>query len=574
VVHASECTESCDASYPDGEIIKFCGTDLVTYETHYKAVGKHCYFNCGISAYYQGSCGCPNGCFADFKRGQCVTSTTGTSQCQCEEGWGGEDCSLPAKGHTCSLHGSLSTSASSPTGYLCQCDRGFTGSDCSTAVFGLGAAPWGEIFDDGKQYHGDKYGDDHPLFNVSNLASIHLTVSEEDYLSQLYPWNCYNASYVPASFYFDSNTGPSAERIRQSFDKVGLRIKGAWSRMDLKKGFNVKFDKYSKGQVFFDVAKIGLKPGADDDDTFVKNMLYTNFQRAAEVPVQRGSYVTLYLNGRYQGLYFMHEDVDPAFIQSRYKGDQGSGNLFKMTHDVNLRYYGDDVVTYQTTYSYYPNGVAYNSYELASSTTNDWTDLVEFLSFVNKSSDAQFADEVESRIDVPMLLKGLVVESFMLGGDGFIKGQNYYFYHSDVKETPNQWSVFNDDFDQEFYFNGIGMPSDDPNIFTYVSKSVGNSDYNPLVSRLLAINKYRNLYVSYYQTFLEKTFGSTSAQQPTERFMALYSFVLPWVAQDKLWAISEGVDFQHFMLCAQNTTANLSYRYRDTWKQIQDYLRP
>jgi spore coat protein CotH len=114
--------------------------------------------------------------------------------------------------------------------------------------------------------------------------------------------------------------------------------------MDMKKGWTIKMDHFVKGQeIAGDVDKLNLKPGADSDDVLLKNMLYTNFQRALGVPVERGSYALLYINDIFTGLYFMHEQVDKIFISSRYKIDNGDGNLFKMNRDVYLRYLGDNV---------------------------------------------------------------------------------------------------------------------------------------------------------------------------------------------------------------------------------------
>ena len=53
----------------------------------------------------------------------------------------------------------------------------------------------------------------------------------------------------------------------------------------------------------------------------------------------------------------------------------------------------------------------------------DWSDLVDVLYYLNTTTDLQkFQDTIEERMDIDMLLKGLVVESFLMGVDGYLNG--------------------------------------------------------------------------------------------------------------------------------------------------------
>ena len=151
-----------------------CGTDLITHVTHYSAVSStsSCYREtCAVMTYYYGSCGCPNDCFESYKQGKC--SMDGT--CSCEFGWAGKDCSLVTYGNPCSLHGTLIPRGSDENEFpidYCDCDDGFTGIDCSSPVFSAGFLPWGNIFDGSEYTKEDKYGDNHPIWNTSLIATI------------------------------------------------------------------------------------------------------------------------------------------------------------------------------------------------------------------------------------------------------------------------------------------------------------------------------------------------------------------------------------------------------------------
>ena len=285
------------------------------------------------------------------------------TKCSCRDGWSGNDCSLPVAGNTCSDHGAFQAAEDSSNSILtdrCQCDSKFTGTNCQSPVFPYLAAPWADLFPDGKEYSSSyNYQDQHPVFNLSVLARIHITMPADSLLSQLYTANTYTADYVNASIIFDNG-----DAIQEHMDSVGVKIKGAYSRMDFKKGWSIKFNKYVSGQKLKGLKKIGLKPGSDPDDVHLKNGLYTALQRAMGVPTPRGSYALLYMNSVFYGLFFMVEDVDDGFMAQRVEGDDGSGDLFQMNQDVFLQYEGDNVTNYQTSFLPYPTGDPQYRYEL------------------------------------------------------------------------------------------------------------------------------------------------------------------------------------------------------------------
>jgi len=129
----------------------------------------------------------------------------------------------------------------------------------------------------------------------------------------------------------------------------------------------------------------------------------------------------------------------------------------------------------------------------------------------------------------------------------------------------------NDDFDEVFYYSSLGVPEENPDVFQYVVSAENSEYYNPLNSRVMQIEKYRNQYVQYYKTFLNVIFGSDSLQQPTTRYSAAMQFVLPWVRKDYLWRVSKGVSVEEFVHDAEFTIANLPLRYNQVSDQINAY---
>ena len=281
---------------------------------------------------YEGVCGCPNGCFSDVGYGSCVMADHSSSVppiCVCSPSFTGADCSQPTTSNTCSLHGKIvspsSKSSSFPFDY-CSCELGFSGIGCETESLIASSHPWKTVFGSSDDvYPNDDYKDDHPVFNISALATLRIEIDPAALLNLLLPENLYTEDYAPATLFFDNGI------VQETVSDVGFKVKGVTSRLVNKKGWNLKFNEFgNKGRTFFGSQKIGFKAGSVADDTLIKAMMYTDLSRAAGVPVQRASYATIYINGVYNGVYFMHEDIDPAFLTSRLEGDDGKGDMFKV----------------------------------------------------------------------------------------------------------------------------------------------------------------------------------------------------------------------------------------------------
>lgn len=411
--------------------------------------------------------------------------------------------------------------------------------------------PWGEIF--GSEYGGDdKYENEHPVFNLSVMGSIYVELSEENYLYTLDPVNFENQTYVPATMFFDNGA------VREKFDKVGFKIKGSSSRKNQKKPWAISINEYDEDASLRGVKKIGLKNGYEshNTDTFAKSRLYVGFSFAAGAPTYRASYVRLYVNRMFVGLYFMHEDIGKDFFRSRFDEDDGEGNFYKChTH---LPYYGDNATYYQTNGKYEQN-----------SGNGDWADLVEFLAFVNATSDAEFYDSVEERLGVNNLLSFMIVESFLLQSDNFAKANNFGLYHRRKEGKSAQMQLIEWDFDQTLEMVD-GVWAAPTNIFEFWgSRGATWPDANILPMRILASAEYNQTYAVNYRKFLTALFGSDSAQQPVDHFTQQAQFLYDSWAQDKLLQLCYGLyNASDFILYAERTRTQLLDRYLDVMAQL------
>jgi hypothetical protein len=554
---ATTCTETCDATYPNGYPVTMCGTDLLTHVTSQEAAeGEDCYHDvCQVTTLHYGPCGCPNECFASFGYGTCSDS------CACNAGWGGKDCSQPTEGNKCSLHGHVvmpgSKESSLPYPY-CACDEGFTGTDCSSPVFSQGHLPWGQVFPGNEYTSKDKYQDDHPVWNTSLFATIHVNLDDAVYLDMLQPWNEQNETYRQATFSFNNGY------VRESFSSVGIRLKGQGCRSHSKKCFAVKFNEFVKGQEFKGMERLGFKSGDNDDDILAKEMLYVDMMRATGAPTQRTSYALFYINDVFMGLYFIHEDNGVEYVDSRLPNDDGTGNYYKFGGGVYMQYLGSDVTIYQNN----------SNYEQRSG-NGDWTDLVDFFAYLNQSTDNEFAETIEDRMYTDQLLRNMIVESFMLGTDGMTRnGRNYNLYHLQDDKHPKRFTVMDYDFDLSFEFKDDGTPyigNQYLDVFGFFVRAPTTKNYNPLVNRLLAISKYNSTYLSMYSQFTEGLFGSLSPKQPSILHGERMNFILPWVQKDRMFYLSSGMTVEEFVRKAEITCQKLNERYVNITMQIRSY---
>jgi hypothetical protein len=293
---ATACTAACDAKGGSGSKTVFCGSDKVTYNATRDAVvsDNDCYASCGVSVLYVGPCGCPNFCGNAFARGACSGG-----RCVCKSGWGGEDCmSVSCPHNACSGHGSCSAAQQ-----RCLCSLGFTGPACETQVPAVGVLPpWTQPVVPGPPQYSplDPYGDNHPVFNLSSMPTVRITLPEDALLDELYPFNLFNDSYADGEMSFFS------ESVQMTGVPIGIRPKGMSTRTDIKKPWDIKFK--GKGG-FFGLKKVGIKNGNGsdpDDDSVMKAVLTFLFGRAVGIPVSRTGFLALYLNSRYQGKKFFY----------------------------------------------------------------------------------------------------------------------------------------------------------------------------------------------------------------------------------------------------------------------------
>ena len=562
---ASICTEACDKTSPRGEqTYVFCGTDGETHSATRAAVDfGACYSYCGVSVLYVGQCGCPNDC---GNNGVCSPK----GACVCNRGWGGMDClSVACPDNSCSGHGACVSSAAGQD--YCACDAGFTGPFCGQAVPGFRAPLWDGVIPRSRPEYapGDPFGDAHPVLNLSAVGTMRITLDEDVFAGYLlYPFNLYNASYMPARMSFTN------EAVQVWDVPIKWRVKGQSTRTNIKKAWDIKF---SKHQPFFGLQKLAIKNGNGGSpaaDSILKMMLESVALRGANVPVARTAFVMVYVNERLEGLYYFEETGDQKeFLESRFGTKEG--NLMKLHWHVPLQYYGPDPQTYldkkarglcrflalltrlllqevvfdNFTTAYYRQSIG----------DGDISDFVAFLKFLNQSRTAP----LDAQFDTDLFLRLAVVESFFIQDDNFCNGNNYYLFR---RANSSVWTLFTHDYDSVFDPNQTGGSH---NVYDYVLNYRNPAqDYNP--ARARAILNGNATFTRFYRLLLAAYFPPPgNALSLPAAYATFAKMMYPLYAVDRLQQMSYNEPPAAFAAAASDTVARMWLRAAAVRAQIQ-----
>jgi spore coat protein H len=331
------------------------------------------------------------------------------------------------------------------------------------------------------------------LFSTNQVVSIDLDFPQSDFWQQLQD-NYENIDvtgsvYIPAQLTLTDATGT------YTFDSVGVRLKGNSSDFHPgdKKAFKIDFNKFKVGQNYDGLKKLNFS-NSFKDPTFMREKLFFDLCRAHDVPAPRANYANVKYNGEDWGFYTLIEQIDDQFLDWRIGND--SGNLFKAGSnfsggdgEANLVYLGLDQSLYEP------------SYELKSNEeTNDWYDLIDFIYFLNSSSDTEFEAGLPSRLDLGPFLSSVAFNNLFSNLDTYtLSARNYYLYHN---MSTDQWEWIKWDANETFgsYAFGVQTPMTNLPIDFYQGQ-------RPLLERVFENELFMNQYTSEICLLLNTVFN-------------------------------------------------------------------
>eukprot|EP01094_Clydonella_sp_ATCC50884_P002546 TRINITY_DN11943_c0_g1_i2.p1 TRINITY_DN11943_c0_g1~~TRINITY_DN11943_c0_g1_i2.p1 ORF type:complete len:615 (+),score=116.30 TRINITY_DN11943_c0_g1_i2:217-1845(+) len=480
---------------------------------------------------YPGSCACPNDCLMNVVHGMC-----GSWGCMCAPGYQGSDCSQVdcSSLDRCSSHGECVEVEGEKT---CVCDGGYVGNDCSVPHVPIPPPP--KLLPSHQYSDTDKYQEDHPVFNTSTIAQIRMTLPYQDMQDILNATNVNTKEYKEATFWFYNGA------ISESRSQVGFRIKGGYSRKGAKKTFKISFNEFTKGGDWKDLKKINLK-GISTDPSLIREAFSTDVAFGLDTYIPRYSYAMLYVNDVYYGLYIMLENVDSKFVKSRF-GSSKAGALWKTIGF--LEDLGDDPAAYESAMC--GDRVCYDP---KTDQADDFSILANFIGVINRTPDEDFAEAIQSVLDVDMFLRSMAFEIMTGNWDGLKNGNNYYLFWNNELQLMQYIR-----YDQDVAFGTLhrSHPVTTIDVFSW-----GDDEFNrggALISRVLAVESFRTRLAHLIAIMAKSGFDCSPESAWPRRYKALQQQMATPILQDKWWHLDAGFTMAELQRSWNETITRPSY---------------
>lgn len=321
-----------------------------------------------------------------------------------------------------------------------------------------------------------------PLFDDSRVSSVYVEISP-DSLAVIMT-DVLSDHYFQAMFIYDYGTG------RDTLQNVGFRLRGNTSRVSQKKSFKISFNEYVSGRKYQGVKKINLN-GQHNDPTMIREKLFYDTWKKCGMPERRTSFVRVFVNHAYFGLYTNLEEFDKEWLERAY-GDK-SGNLYKCTYPADMVYIGASQQLYKDIESGSATGG--RAYDLQTNNTeDDYSDLVQLIAELDQPADANFVVQISQLINVDGFLKAFALDVASGNWDDYMYNKNNYFlYH---RMDTGKFEFISYDADNTFGVDWLNKDWATRNCLDWYA----HSEARPLAVKLLAIPAFQDKYRRYLDT--------------------------------------------------------------------------
>jgi len=245
---------------------------------------------------------------------------------------------------------------------------------------------------------------------------------------------------VPGTFIY---TGVNGEIVSSN---IGIEIRGGHSQSFPKKTYDIEFWNDATGSESIDVQFGTLR---EDDDwvldamyneplrinSFITHKLWLNlnqlYYKDLESKAKPGAdvmYVEVSVNGEYQGVYLLSEQIDRSQLKLKKNTDTKiRGELYK-------GYAWDDAVLFNNPdETPNNNSLTWSGYEYRYPTEIvDWSNVEELINFVANSTDQEFIDDIGNRFDLENLMDYFILLNLPRILDN--RGKNIYLCRYDANE--------------------------------------------------------------------------------------------------------------------------------------------
>jgi hypothetical protein len=259
------------------------------------------------------------------------------------------------------------------------------------------------------------------LFGLTNLWTIHLRLTREDWLA-MEPEQPRRPGVFSADYPWRRCTFGCGENV---LTDVAVRFKGNSSfnsaRGGFKRPFKLDFNRGHPGRAFRGLKKLSLNNNFNDATQFREALAYDAYRRAG-LPASRTAFARVYLTltgertNEFLGLYTLVEAVDGDFLDRHFGTDQGL--LLKPEALPGLTYLGDDWRGYTNRYD-----------PKTGASPADTARFIALTKMVVSADDPTFERELPAHLDLDNFLRYVALTAVLANYDSFVgNGHNYYFF--------------------------------------------------------------------------------------------------------------------------------------------------
>lgn len=358
------------------------------------------------------------------------------------------------------------------------------------------------------------------LYNQSTVPRIDILI-HPDTLDLIYE-NPHSDREYRAVFVFDNG------KVHDTINEIGFRLRGNTSRDAWKKSFKVSFNTFIKGRKYKGVEKMDLN-GEHNDPSSSRSLIYWHILREANIPGPRANHVTVYINGSYYGLYTNVEHIDEEFVKTYFGNNDG--NLYKCLWPADLTYRGPGQNSYK-----FKNG-GQRAYDLKTNEEkDDYSDLVNFISVLNNTTNTELPCELEKVFNVQSFLKVVAIDVLTSNWDGYsFNKNNYYLYHN---QQTGLFEYIPYDVDNTFGIDWFNINWATRNIYNWSA-----NEPRPLFKRLMALPVYKAQYTFYVKQIMEEIMTNPSF---TQFVSAIKEQARPYLIIDPLYPLDYGYTIESF----------------------------
>lgn len=261
---------------------------------------------------------------------------------------------------------------------------------------------------------------------------------------------------------------------------------GGFTRDAVRKSWKLDFNDFVSGRSFYGLESINLN-GDHNDPTLLRRRMAHEILRQMGLPTPRTHFVALYINGDFWSMQIHVEHIDEEFADSWFGSK--TGNLYKCLFGqapADLRkIQGED-------YRNHGGGTTYE--EVNNAPLSDYTDLVEFIRFINDTTPQERLAGLESRLHIDNFLRYLAANVALGNWDDYWYGSNNYYLYFNPATTRFEWIPYD-------YDNSLGMDYFSTNWSTRHYEGWGDGGFGstpaPLVSAVFDHSPWRRQYRRY-----------------------------------------------------------------------------